>query len=219
MDSKANQVPFFGVVASHQSYVNILYLLLSFPLGIFYFVFLTTALSLGVGLIPIFVGIPLLAFVFYLSRSMMGFERVMAENILNCKMSQPAPRLSTSVGFWAWIKNQVFDLQAWKSLIYLFIKFPMGILSFVATVTLSATSIALTLTPLVYGLIRENISIDIFDPSYSSVFSLLPVEMSSFDKAVLGSLVGVALGIVSLHIFNLLAWFNARLVAVMSKEW
>ena len=39
----------FGPATERQTYLNLLYLLLSFPLGIAYFVFLTTGLSLEVG--------------------------------------------------------------------------------------------------------------------------------------------------------------------------
>ncbi len=44
---------FFGVVARGQSYLNMIYLLLAFPLGVCYFVFLVTGLSLGIGLLII----------------------------------------------------------------------------------------------------------------------------------------------------------------------
>ena len=40
----------FGPATERQTYLNLLYLLLSFPLGIAYFVFLTTGLSLGTGI-------------------------------------------------------------------------------------------------------------------------------------------------------------------------
>ncbi len=51
---------FFGVIARPQSYINIFYLLLAFPLGIAYFVFLVTGISVGASLIIIWVGIPIL---------------------------------------------------------------------------------------------------------------------------------------------------------------
>jgi len=38
---------FFGVAAREGTYLNIIYLLLAFPLGCAYFVFLVTGLSLG----------------------------------------------------------------------------------------------------------------------------------------------------------------------------
>ena len=50
----------FGVVSNGQTYLNMIYLLLAFPLGLFYFVFLITGLSLGIGLIIIGIGIPIL---------------------------------------------------------------------------------------------------------------------------------------------------------------
>ncbi len=54
---------FFGVIAEPQSYINIFYLLLAFPLGIAYFVFLVTGISVGASLIIIWVGVPILALV------------------------------------------------------------------------------------------------------------------------------------------------------------
>ena len=56
--SQLKQLPFFGVIAEPQSYINILYLLLAFPLGIAYFVFLVTGISVGAGLIIIWVVFP-----------------------------------------------------------------------------------------------------------------------------------------------------------------
>ena len=53
----------FGAVIEPQSYVNILYLFLVFPLGIVYFMFLVTGLSLGFGLLIIWAGIPILMLV------------------------------------------------------------------------------------------------------------------------------------------------------------
>ena len=65
--SELRRVSFLGVLIDPQSYVNILYLLLSFPLGIAYFVFLVTGISLGFGLLIIWVGVPILA-LFWLGR-------------------------------------------------------------------------------------------------------------------------------------------------------
>ncbi len=45
--SDLRKIPFFGVVTDPQSYLNIVYLLSGLLLGIAYFVFLVTGLSLG----------------------------------------------------------------------------------------------------------------------------------------------------------------------------
>jgi len=57
--SLANHV--FGVGFRRETYHNLAYLLTRFPLGIAYFTTLVTGLSLGVGLVPVVVGIPILA--------------------------------------------------------------------------------------------------------------------------------------------------------------
>ena len=53
----------FGVVIEGQTYLNILYLLLAFPLGLFYFIFFVVGFSLGLPLIILWVGFLILALV------------------------------------------------------------------------------------------------------------------------------------------------------------
>jgi hypothetical protein len=80
--SALRKVPFFGVVADPQSYLNIVYLLLGLPLGIAYFVVLVTGISLGLGLVVIWVGIPVLLLVFLISWAMCQFEWVLTNTML-----------------------------------------------------------------------------------------------------------------------------------------
>jgi hypothetical protein len=80
--SQLKQAPFFGVIADPQSYVNIFYLLLAFPLGLAYFVFLVTGISVGASLIIIWVGVPILVLVFLGSWAMCQLERVLAISLL-----------------------------------------------------------------------------------------------------------------------------------------
>lgn len=49
-----------GVFLKPGSYLNILYLLLAFLLGIFYFVYLITGFSIGLSLLYLFIGLPFL---------------------------------------------------------------------------------------------------------------------------------------------------------------
>lgn len=69
---------FFGVAVRGQTYLNALYLLMSFPLGIFYFVFLVTGLALGFPLIIIWIGLLILAAVFAAWYGLLAFERHLA---------------------------------------------------------------------------------------------------------------------------------------------
>ena len=47
----------FGPATERQTYLNLLYLLLAFPLGIAYFVFLITGVSVGAGLLVVFINV------------------------------------------------------------------------------------------------------------------------------------------------------------------
>jgi ABC-type transport system involved in cytochrome bd biosynthesis fused ATPase/permease subunit len=69
---------FFGVAARGQTYLNIIYLLLSFPPGTAYFVFLVTGLLLGISLLIIWVGIPILLFMLAAWWGLVAFERQLA---------------------------------------------------------------------------------------------------------------------------------------------
>lgn len=69
---------FFGVVTRGETYLNIIYLLLAFPLGTAYFVFLVTGLSLGLSLLIIWVGIPILLFMIVAWWGLVVFERQLA---------------------------------------------------------------------------------------------------------------------------------------------
>ena len=75
-------MPFFGVIADPQSYLNIFYLLFGLPLGIVYFVFLVTGISLGFGLLVVWVGVPILVLVLFGSWAMCQFERLLTIKLL-----------------------------------------------------------------------------------------------------------------------------------------
>ena len=79
---ESKKLSFFSVVANPQSYLNIVYLLLGLPLGIAYFVFLVTGISVGFSLVVIWVGVPILALVLLGSWAMCRFERVLANTLL-----------------------------------------------------------------------------------------------------------------------------------------
>ena len=51
----------FGAVVEAQTWRNVLYLMVSFPLGLVYFVFTVTGICVGTGLALIAVGIPILS--------------------------------------------------------------------------------------------------------------------------------------------------------------
>ena len=110
---------FFGVVARPQTWLGILFHVLAFPLGLFYFVFLVTGLSVGVGLVVVWVGIPILLVVAGAWWLFGAFERLQAHYLLGADVP-PAPREWEKVdGVWGKLKAHFGSGATWMDLLYL----------------------------------------------------------------------------------------------------
>jgi Putative sensor len=188
--------PVLGVVVNPQTYRNIAYLLLTFPLGVAYFIFLVTGISLGVSLAILWIGIPLLIGVLMLSRTFANLERRLTSKLLNIEIALP-----TSDGvqktFWQRAKAVVVDPGTWAEIFYLFSKFVLGIISFVVVVTLLATSLGLMATPFFWN----QWGIEAWDVGIPGIWTV-----DSFPKALGVSVIGAIIGVASLHLTNGLAW-------------
>lgn len=181
----------FSVVWDPGTYLNILYLLVSLPLGAFYFVFLVTGFSLGLGLAIIWVGLPILLLMVLAVYGLTGFERLLAIHLLAQEVV-PLRDALPQESAWQWLKGVLTTPATWKGLLFLLLKFPFGIFSFVMTVTLLAISLAFIFAPV---LILNRGVID---------FGLWVAD--TLPEAFLCSLLGMILHLISLHILNALAW-------------
>jgi len=173
-----------------RSYSNLLFLALAFPLGLAYFVFLSTGLTLGIGLTLIWIGLPLLALVFAVSWALMALERQLAIHLLGAAvppMAPPPPAVPR--GFWRTISDFLGNPVTWKGMGYLLIKLPLGIVSFVLTVFLVSLSLALLLTPVLYPL--GTLDID------GAVWTV-----DTPGQALLCGLIGLVIAFLSLHALN-----------------
>ena len=107
--------------------------LLGLPLGIAYFVWIVTGLSLGAGLAVTLVGIPILTFVLANVRPLLMAERGLANALLGTRLPplDIAPRGS---GWLGRLKAYWTDGLTWRGLAYLLVRFPVGLLTFSVTV-------------------------------------------------------------------------------------
>jgi len=197
---------FFSVVASGQTYLNYIYLFLAFPLGLIYFIFLVVGISVGLATIIIWVGLLILLMVIAGWWLLAGLERVMAISLLRVDiptMSTPrSDKAQTSLEkLGAFLSNPV----TWKGLVFLLAKFPLGIVSFVVLVTLTAITIVLITAPLTFTFIQPEVWL-----WGGNVW-----RIDTLGEALIGSVVGVLLFFLSLHIFNALAWVSGKFAQVM----
>ena len=207
---KDGLIKFFGVAVRGQTYLNALYLLLAFPLGLFYFVFLVTGLSLGVSLVIVWVGLLLLLIVFAVWYALLVMERQMAITLLHEDIP-PITRESYS-GKTAWqkLKAALSNPVTWKGLLFLLAKFPLGILSFVVLVTFIALSFSLLAAPLYYNWFPPHITMDFGNVMWNSYWAV-----DTLPEALLACLAGVILTFISMHIFNGLAWVSGKFARLM----
>jgi hypothetical protein len=177
-----------------RSYANLAYLLLAFPLGLAYFLFLVVGLSVGFGLAIVWVGVPILLLVLLGSWGLAALERRLAIGLLGAEVPPMAPRedqgprsLGSQLG--GFLKNPV----TWKGLGFLLLKFPLGLAGFVFTVTTLAISVALLLTPFFYAWNPP----ELFYGWYADTPA----------RALLCSVLGLGLVWITLNLLNGLAWF------------
>lgn len=193
----------FGVLFRPTTYRNVAYLSLAFPLGLFYFVFLVTGLALGFGLYIVVVGLPLLILVFLCWRLFIRFERLQSRWLFGRQIaSDQVLAWSKENRLWPWFKSRLASPVSWKGFLFLLLKFPLGLASFVIVVTFGALSCALLLAPILY----TRVPYEVFDSTIVTA-----------GQAWLLAAIGLMLGLLSLHIFNGIAWvfrwLSARLLS------
>jgi hypothetical protein len=205
-------VKFFGVAIQGQTYLNAIYLLLAFPLGLFYFVFLVTGISLGVGLLLLWIGLIVLLSVFVAWYGLAAFERWLAITLLREPIPPMIQQDLSNLSLWQKFVTMLKNPVTWKGLVYLFARFPLGLVIFTVFVTLASLSVALIATPFyynwapVYPGIHLTLEGAMFQPQWS---------IDTLPKALLASLAGLLIGFISLHIFNGMAWVSAKFAHYM----
>ena len=140
---------YYGVFARPQTYLNLLYLVLGLPLGIAYFVSLVTFISVSGALVITLVGIPLLVATMYYWCLVAGIERAHANVLLGTRI-RPMRFGSGEGGFWKRnsITARLGSGLTWRSLLWLFLRFPQGIATFVLAVVLVSIPIEMTTLPI-----------------------------------------------------------------------
>ncbi len=212
----------FRVFWEKQTYVNLLYLLMSFPLGICYIVVLLLGLVSILSNTTIAVlGILILLLAIFVWWRLARFERNLAMRWLHIEIRPMAPprkeRLKRLERFSAHLTNAV----TWKSLVYLFLKFPLGTISFVAILNLFVLTLGFTVFSLPIGLLVL---------PFLYLFRALPRRRGEWREArtsgegmvvdrvrlfLLLSLTGFGFALIAFHVLNALAYVSGQLAHAM----
>ena len=215
---------FVGVLWRGQTYRNLAYLVVAFPLGLAYFVMATVGVALGIGLVVLLVGVLILAFVFLFGLVLAGLERRLTNRLLGTTARGRTDW--TGEARFATIKGVLLDRRTWSGLIYLPVKFIFGIVSLVVITTAFPTGIAMLLVPfyhdrpgLYVGVVSERAP-EIHETIYlgwnymivglEAAFTLGYWEINSLAAGLVVAAVGLVVLVGSFHVCNALAWTWGR---------
>lgn len=182
----------FGPVVEAQTYRNLLFALISFPLGIIYFVTIAAGLSVGVGTAILFVGLVVLAVTLSIARLFGRLEREIAKAMLGATFEPAAPRPR---GF----RAALADRRSWKTVLYLMLRFPLCVASFAVSLLIVAPVIMMA-APLLYTMFPYRVDGSLVGNS---------------QEALLVSLFGCVLFLLLVHAINGLAAISRRLATAL----
>ncbi|MFE0201880.1 sensor histidine kinase [Streptomyces sp. NPDC058985] len=115
---------------------EIAHLLANFPASLIGFVYVSTVLSVGVGLTVTVIGLPLLAAGLLGARQLGKLERARARALLGVRVEEPSPLpLHGGGGFFPRLWMALKDPVGWRAVLYDFMRLPWGVVTFVITLT------------------------------------------------------------------------------------
>jgi signal transduction histidine kinase len=188
-----------GVVAKGQTWLNAAYLLLGLPLGVAYFVILVVGVSVGVALAVLVIGLGILLATLAAWRGFAAIERGLARGLLGVPIPHP-PSDRHDLPVVDRVRRWLRDPVTWKSLVFVALKFPLGVASFAIVVGLGAFALILLFAPVIV----------IWTPV--TVFGWI---VTSWTEALPLAVAGVPAVLLVLHLCNGLAWLWALFARVM----
>ena len=187
---------YVSVLGRPQTWLNLLYLLLSFPIGLASFITVTFALALGSGLAITVVGLPFLVLAMYGWRHAARFEAWLSNTLLGTRISARLFGVEHGVPWqYEGILARVKNARSWRALAFHYFRFVQGIVAIVACVTLLGFAPGgIMAIPLAShnGLVFDSWTID------------TPVE------AVVVAVLAVLLTPATFYLLNGLAWISGR---------
>lgn len=192
-----------GVVAEGQTYKNLLYIILAFPLGIAYYVTLSIGLGIGLALSVLVVGLGILLVTVVGMRYVASFERWLSNRLLGTDIDPPDDINYDGDGFVALTKAYLGASSTWRGLGFVLLKFWVGIFSFILFAVFIGVSVDLMLAP-------------VFSEGIFNVTINDQVLVESLDTTLQRALAvpaGALLSLAGMHVLNAFARANGTLAA------
>lgn len=173
------------------------YVWLGFPLGLAWFVGLTVGLTTGAALTIVWIGLALLFLTFLAAWGAEGLERRLAIGLLGARVPERRPRPAGPGSFRAWVKSVFTRVPLWKGLLFLALRFPLGLAGWIVSVVSLSLSGGLLAAPFALA-VGGRIDLGFWQPV-------------TFAEALPVSLLGLGLLIATFHLHRGMGWLWARL--------
>jgi Putative sensor len=148
-------VRFFGVYADARAWGALLYMLIAFVTGVFYFTWAVTGLSLSVSFAIFIFGLPF-ALLFLLSvRGLALVEGRLVEALLGVRMPRRPLFSHQGMKWFDRLKALLTDKATWLMLVYMVVQFVLGTLYFVALVTVLSLSLSFIAIPFLQEILGQ----------------------------------------------------------------
>lgn len=193
---------FFSIALDPKAYGGLLYALLALPIGILYFTWVVTGLSLSAGFAILIIGVPFTLLFIASVRFMALMEGRIVEYLLGQRMPRRLPSEETVKGLWPRIGAMLSDPRTWSTMFYMVLQLPLGIAYFTIAVAGLSLSLSLVAAPIVEAVIGRDIV------HFNNRW------MDNFSESLLGVLAMAAAGFLLfflvLHTLRGLTWLHAR---------
>ena len=152
---------FFGVYTDARAWGALLYMLIAFVTGVFYFTWAVTGFSLSVSFALFIFGLPF-ALLFFLSvRGLALLEGRLVEGLLGVRMPRRPLFTQQNLKWLDRLKELAMDRHTWFSILYMLIQFVLGTIYFVIFVTVLSFSLSFIAIPFIqeifgYGVVMNN---------------------------------------------------------------
>ncbi|XVQ85653.1 sensor histidine kinase [Microbispora siamensis] len=175
--------------------VEIRYVLAALPLSVLGFLYAAVATAGGSYLAITLLGLPLLALVVTGARGLGRAHRWLAVRLLGVAVP-PAERLRRDPGFFGWIRSGLGDVVGWRSMAYLLLKGPLGLLAALTALGTWAWGLVLGTYPFWWWAARSD-STDSAGRVHHSALQIGDFFFDSWPRAFLPAVLGAGLLVLS----------------------
>ncbi len=217
MDNSINQTSKSSIMG------NLVFLLLALPLGLIAFQITVIGLSVGLGTLVVWIGLPIVFVTLLIIRGMAEIERRMVSNLLRMPIAGQLPaQREPARGFLQRFGRILSDPYTWTSMIYMLLKLPLGIISFTVAITFLSLTASLILLPLVY-LVNLFVNVILLANGVASSGILIPYfiqvhgsfEPLMFARSFVGVPLGIAFWFITRFLINALAQFSGEIARAL----